>query len=423
MHTSPLPDNSLAPTLLRIFAARAAAELERQRAEAALRASEDQLRQAQKMEAVGRLAGGIAHDFNNLLMVMNWHSEMLLRKLDAGSPFRRHPLEIKQAGDRAAALTHQLLAFSRRQVLAPQVLDLNDCVTTVHTMLARLIGEHIQVAACLDPDLHKVRADRGQIEQVIMNLMVNARDAMPDGGLLTLRTGNMHVEALLFSSFAGIEPGDYVMLAVSDTGHGMSAETQAHIFEPFFTTKELGKGTGLGLASVYGIVRQSGGCIEVRSELGQGSTFTVYLPRTRLPVELNPGTAPPPPEDLAGRGETILLVEDDPAVRLLMREALQEAGYQVLEAANGLEALALAERHAGAIQLLLTDLVMPLMSGRELASRAARQQPGMKILYMSGYTDDMLTSNRPDDDLPILSKPVAPDLLLRRLRDLLDNRG
>lgn len=380
---------------------------------------EEQLRQAQKVEAVGRLAGGIAHDFNNLLMVMSGYSAALLRKLEPDNPLRRYPLEVKKAGERAAALTQQLLAFSRRQVLEPKVLDLNDTVTSLSEMLTRLIGEHIELVSLLDIGLGRVKADPGQIEQVIMNLVINGRDAMPKGGTLTIKTTNVEIDEALAPLLSDVQPGSYVMLTVSDTGHGMDEETQSHIFEPFFTTKDLGKGTGLGLASVYGIVKQSGGSISVQSEPGRGTTFTIYLPRV---AESTPILQKSEPAREPGRGsETILLVEDEEAVRTLIRESLEEAGYRVLEASHGTEALMLSAQHAGPIHLLLTDVVMPHVSGRELADLLVYARPGTKVLYMTGYTDDIvLQQGRLEPGMSVIHKPVPPEALLRKVREVLD---
>ena len=380
---------------------------------------EEQLRQAQKIEAVGRLAGGVAHDFNNLLNVITGYGQMLFRRLTDG-PEREKTRAILQAADRAAGLTRQLLAFSRKQVLEPKVLDLNAVVSGMDEMMRRLIGEDIELQAELAPDLGRTRADPGQLEQVLMNLVVNARDAMPRGGRVTLETSNAEMDDAYVRDHLGARPGRYVTLAVCDTGLGMDAETQKHIFEPFFTTKEKGKGTGLGLATVYGIVKQSEGYIWVDSAPGAGTTVRVYLPW----VEAEPVPEPKPPvapEEMATRGtETVLLVEDEDMVRRMTREVLEGAGYRVLEASSGFEALRVSAGHGGRLDLLLTDVVMPGMSGRELAERLAPVRPGMKVLYMSGHTDDAIFHHGVTQaGTGFLQKPFTPDALERRVRDLL----
>ena len=380
---------------------------------------EEQLRQAQKIEAVGRLAGGVAHDFNNLLNVITGYGQMLFRRLTDG-PEREKTRAILQAADRAAGLTRQLLAFSRKQVLEPKVLDLNAVVSGMDEMMRRLIGEDIELQAELAPDLGRTRADPGQLEQVLMNLVVNARDAMPRGGRVTLETSNAEMDDAYVRDHLGARPGRYVTLAVCDTGLGMDAETQKHIFEPFFTTKEKGKGTGLGLATVYGIVKQSEGYIWVDSAPGAGTTVRVYLPW----VEAEPVPEPKPPvapEQMPARGtETVLLVEDEDMVRRMTREVLEGAGYRVLEASSGFEALRVSAGHGGRLDLLLTDVVMPGMSGRELAERLAPVRPGMKVLYMSGHTDDAIFHHGVTQaGTGFLQKPFTPDALERRVRDLL----
>jgi two-component system, cell cycle sensor histidine kinase and response regulator CckA len=380
---------------------------------------EDQLRQSQKMEAVGRLAGGVAHDFNNLLTIISGYSELLIDTLTENDRARAQVEEIKKAGTRAATLTRQLLAFSRSQVLAPQVLDLNSVVTNVHKMLRRLIGEDIDLVTILGENLWSVRADPGQVEQVIVNLAVNARDAMPQGGKLTLETKNAVLDEAYARSHVTVVPGEYVMLAVSDTGIGMDVMTQAHIFEPFFTTKEKGKGTGLGLATVYGIVKQSGGYIWVYSEPGMGATFKIYLPRVETAVAAA-GAGKASPQSSQGH-ETVLLVEDEPALRAMVRNVLASKGYLVLEARHGEDALVVAEMHRGAIHLLLTDVVMPGMSGRELAEHLSGLHPTMKVLYMSGYTDDAIVHHGVlGSDMAFLQKPFTPESVARKVRDVLD---
>ena len=396
---------------------------ERKQAEEALRQSEEQLRQAQKMEAVGRLAGGVAHDFNNLLMVMRGYGELLLNQLDANDPLRRNAEEIQKAAERATALTQQLLAFSRKQVLQPKVLDLNAVVTEVEKMLRRLIGEDIELTAVLDLALGRVKADPGQIEQIILNLAVNARDAMPQGGRLTLKTANVTLDQAYVRQHLGATPGPYVLLAVSDTGVGMDAETRSHIFEPFFTTKGAGKGTGLGLSTVYGIVKQSGGTIWVESAPGRGTTFEIYLPLVEEATangELHPALPPPTP----GGTETILVVEDEMSVRKLAAEFLGSNGYRVLEAQDGAEALQVCEEHRAPIHLLLTDVVMPGMSGRELAVRLVGARPEMKVIYVSGYTDDAIVQHGVREEGTVfLQKPFSLDALARTVREALDSKG
>jgi two-component system cell cycle sensor histidine kinase/response regulator CckA len=393
---------------------------ERKRVEEELRQSEEQLRQSQKLEAVGQLAGGVAHDFNNLLTVITGYSDLTLRRLNPDDPLQRHVIEIKKAGERAASLTRQLLAFSRKQVLQPKVLELNAVVADMNKMLRRLIGEDIDLTTVLDPTLGQVKADPGQIEQVLMNLAVNARDAMPEGGKLTIETANVCLDAKYVGGHAVMQPGQYVMLAVSDTGCGMDAEIQEHIFEPFFTTKEQGHGTGLGLSTVYGIVKQSGGNIWVYSEVGRGTTFKVYLPRVDEKVEESkPGAA----HTEAPEGwETILLVEDEQMVRDLAARALREQGYSVVEAGNGEEALRIAgERGGKEIHLLLTDMIMPRMNGHELAERLTRSHPRMRVLFMSGYTNrGIVNRGMLNEGALFLPKPFTLEGLTHRVREVLD---
>jgi PAS domain S-box-containing protein len=380
---------------------------------------EMQLFQAQKMEAIGQLTGGIAHDFNNLLTIVNGYSEMLLQTLPASDPQRDNAVQIKEAGERAVLLTRQLLAFSRRQMLEPKVLELNAVVTNTEKMLTRMIGEDIQLVTALMPRLGRVKADPGQIEQVIVNLAVNARDAMPQGGKLTIETANVELDENFARRHVVVKPGQYVMLAASDTGCGMDAETQKRIFEPFFTTKEQGKGTGLGLATVYGIVKQSGGSIWVYSEVGRGTTFKVYLPRVEEePDAVLPGTVRAAP--LKGT-ETILLVEDDTPLRKLTLAILRHGGYDVLSAASREEALQLCGRHQGPIHLMLTDVVMPGRSVREFVEQLASTRPAMKVLHMSGYTDDTVVRHGVmEQSVAFLQKPFTTHSLLRKVREVLD---
>jgi PAS domain S-box-containing protein len=382
---------------------------------------EEQYRQAQKMEAVGRLSGGVAHDFNNLLVVINGYSELLLeRHLNADSPMRKFVEEIKKAGDRAAGLTQQLLAFSRKQVLQPEILNLNHVIANIEKMLRRLIGEDIEVVALAGMELGQVKADRGQIEQVIFNLGINARDAMPTGGTLVIETANVELDKAYARQHVDVSPGRYVMLAVTDTGIGMDAEVQAHIFEPFFTTKEPGKGTGLGLATVYGIIKQSGGTIQVSSKPGQGTSFKIYLPRVDEAITTaKPALANSKP---ASGAETVLLVEDEESVRSLARQVLELGGYTVLEASHSQEALQLSEQRQLPIDLLLTDVVMPGgMNGPQLAERLKPLYPEMKVLFMSGYTNDAISRYGVlSGGLHFLQKPFMPSVLLQKVREILD---
>jgi PAS domain S-box-containing protein len=380
---------------------------------------EEQFRQVQKMEAVGRLAGGIAHDFNNVLSVVLSYSDMILSGLAPEDPLHAEIAEIRTAGLRAADLTRQLLAFSRQQVVEPRVLSLGRTVAAMEKMLRRLLGADVSLTILTQPELWNIEADPGQIEQIVMNLAVNARDAMPQGGKLTIETSNVELDEEYARAHHGVKAGAYVMLAVSDTGVGMDAQTQARIFEPFFTTKETGKGTGLGLATVFGIVKQSLGHIWVYSEPGRGATFKVYFPRTGGAADVRPSERPAP-GTLPGN-ETILLVEDDPQLRSVARGILRRSGYVVLEASNGGEALLLCEQHGANIDLLLTDVVLPLMSGRELAERLAPLRPGMKVLFMSGYTDEaVLQHGVLRSGASYLQKPVTPASLTRKVREVLD---
>ena len=412
--------------LATVFASQAAIALENsrlyqktQRTFEELTQAQDQLAQARKMEAVGLLAGGVAHDFNNMLMVMLGRSDLLLRRLGPTEPMRRDLELIRSTGQRAADLTRQLLAFSRKQVLEPRVLNLNTVVGELAPMLERLIGENIELQAALATGLGEVRADRGQMEQVIMNLVVNARDAMPRGGRLTVETANLELDAAAVRGRVGMLPGQHVLLAITDTGVGMNEATRARIFEPFFTTKAFGEGTGLGLATVHGIVNQSGGTIWVYSEPGKGSTFKIYLPRV---AETTGEAAPADPTDATPRGsETILLVEDQGDVRDFARDVLETQGYTVLLAADGTAALEVARAHAGRIHLLLTDVVMPRMSGRELAERLGAARPDMAVLYMSGYPDRAVVDHGIlGPGATFLQKPVVTEALARKVREVMD---
>jgi PAS domain S-box-containing protein len=380
---------------------------------------EEQLRQAQKMEAVGMLAGGVAHDFNNLLTIITGYSQLVLNNLPS-TDSNRHSLEqIMKAGERAAALTRQLLAFSRRQVLQPKVLDLNNLVKSLTTMLQRLIGEDIELQLVLDSDLGRVSADPGQLEQVLMNLVVNARDAMPKGGTLSIETANIELDEHYTSRHLAAKPGPHVLLAVSDNGHGMDENTRARLFEPFFTTKTANKGTGLGLSTVFGIVKQSGGSVEVYSEPARGTSVKVYLPRVDQPVPADPEES----KKKASPGtETILLVEDDEMVRNLVRETLEREGYKLMDAADPIEARRIADTYRGDIQLMITDVVMPKVSGRELAQQLAGRRPSMKVLYMSGYTDNaIVNSGLLAREVAFLQKPFTPAALANKVREVLES--
>jgi PAS domain S-box-containing protein len=382
---------------------------------------ESQLRQAQKMEAVGQLAGGVAHDFNNLLTAIRGYSEFALNRIGDGQPELKKDIEeISKSADRASSLTRQLLAFSRKQLLQPRILQLNDVVSEVDKMLRRLIGEDIEVVTIFGRALGRVKADPGQIEQVLVNLVVNARDAMPEGGKLTIETSNVDVDREHAAALGGgLLPGRYVMLAVHDTGHGIDAETKARLFEPFFTTKEQGKGTGLGLATVYGIVKQSGGYVVVESEPGKGAAFKVFLNRLEAGVEEVDLVRID--EERPRGSETVLLVEDEDVVRNLVREILDGNGYTVLEARNGAEALELGRRYTSPIHLLVTDVVMPKMSGRELAERLVTIHRETRVLYMSGYTDGAIGQHGVlDPHTELLHKPFTFDALAQKVRKVLD---
>jgi two-component system, cell cycle sensor histidine kinase and response regulator CckA len=380
---------------------------------------ESQFLQAQKMEAVGRLAGGVAHDFNNLLSVIFGYSDLVNRELHQHDPLARYLAEIMKASDRASALTRQLLAFSRKTIMAPQIVTLNDQLPGIEKMLARLIGEDIEIKIVLEPDLGVVYADPGHIEQIIMNLVVNARDALPKGGKLTLETTNVYLGEDYARKHTYVTPGQYVMMAMTDNGQGMDAATQARVFEPFFTTKGVGRGTGLGLSTVYGLVKQNNGHIEVYSEVGHGTTFKVYLPRVQEAVATVP-TAKPIARDLHG-AETILVVEDEDMLRETICRGLNIYGYTVLAAQQGGEALLLCEQHPGPIHLLLTDVVMPQMNGRDLADRLTPLRPGIKVLYMSGYTENAIVHHGVlETNVSFIPKPFRVKKLMEKIRGILD---
>ncbi len=383
---------------------------------------EEQFLQSQKMEAIGRLAGGVAHDFNNTLTAIIGYSQLVQAQLDDASPLRHDVEEIEKAGHRAAGLTAQLLAFSRKQVLQPKVLDLNEVISDVDKMLRRLIGEDIDLVTIARPDLGRVKADPGQLEQILLNLAVNSRDAMPRGGKLTIETANIELDEIYASSHADVVPGPYVMLAVSDTGHGLDAETQSHIFEPFFTTKVQGKGTGLGLSTVFGIAKQSGGHVWVYSEPGHGAAFKVYFPRVDEPADT--AAAPTKSAESLYGSENILVVEDDEAVRDVSRLALEKYGYTVLEAERGTQALEAFGPLATAIDLVVTDVIMAGMSGPGLVVRLKKLHPDVKVLYVSGYTEEATIHHGVlTEGIAFLQKPFTPDGLVRKVRQLLDQNG
>jgi signal transduction histidine kinase/ActR/RegA family two-component response regulator len=392
---------------------------ERKRAEEALRQSEKQFLQSQKMEAVGRLAGGIAHDFNNLLTVIVGYSQVLSTELGPQHPLRGKVDETLKAGERAATLIRQLLTFSRKQYLDPKVLSLNTAVTSLESLLRRLISEDIQLVSTLDPTNGRLRADQAQLEQVLVNLVVNARDAMPKGGTLTIETAQVELTRSPVYHLNPLPPGPYVRLSVSDTGCGMDRQTQSHIFEPFFTTKGEGKGSGLGLSTVFGIVTQCGGAIDVTSRVSHGTRFDLYFPSVESDILT---TAPTQPLGQSQRGtETILLVEDEPSVRTLVRDELRKLGYWVIEAKNGVEACLLATQQAGSVQLLLTDVVMPGMGGRELAQHLSVIKPDLRTLFISGYMDDVgIMAGQEEGMSSFLQKPFTPEVLARAVRTLLD---
>jgi nitrogen-specific signal transduction histidine kinase/CheY-like chemotaxis protein len=379
---------------------------------------EEQFQRAQKMEAVGRLAGGVAHDFNNLLTVILGFCELLLADRDPADPRQADIAEIQKAGTRAAGLTRQLLAFSRKQIIEPTLLDLNVVVADMRSMLGRLIGEDVKVVLGLGPELVSVKADRGQVEQVVMNLAVNARDAMPKGGTLTIETANVELDEHYAETHLAVKPGAYVALTVTDTGTGMTPEVQSRLFEPFFTTKEVGKGTGLGMATVYGIVTASGGSVGVYSEVGKGTSFKVYFPPAQAAEDVV--VAPPPVNRRRAEGQTVLLVEDADGVRELTRRLLQRLGYTVLVAANADEALRLFEQHPS-IDLLLTDVVMPGASGPELTKRLVEERRALRVIYMSGYTEEAIVQHgvlKPG--IAFLHKPFTSETLGQKIREVLE---
>ncbi|MEY2494388.1 MAG: two-component system, cell cycle sensor histidine kinase and response regulator CckA [Verrucomicrobiota bacterium] len=396
---------------------------ERRVTEEALRKSEEELRHSQKMEAVGRLAGGVAHDFNNLLTAIIGYAELISTRTSSNALAKQNADLIRKAGEQAAALTRQLLAFSRKQILQPKVIDLNALVVEMEKLLRRVIGERFDLQSRPDAKMGRVKADPSQIEQVVLNLGVNARDAMPTGGKLIIQTSNARLDRATAQQIgASLEPGNYVVLSVIDTGAGMDEETKSHIFEPFFTTKGPGKGTGLGLATVYGIVRQTGGGISVESEPGKGSTFRIYLPQVTAPVDLTKTMAAP--VDKSKNFETVLVVEDEEIVRELVCEVLQEQGYNILCARDGVDALKLAENFDGTIHLLVTDVIMPNMNGQELAAQLSTLRPDMKVLYVSGYSDNDIGDHGVlDPRFELLQKPFTPQTLARKIRDVIHERN
>jgi two-component system, cell cycle sensor histidine kinase and response regulator CckA len=388
-------------------------------AEMALSKVEERLRLSQRLEAIGRLAGGVAHDFNNVVTVIAGYAEFMSRRLAPGDPTRKDLQQILRAGERAAALTHQLLAFSRRQVLKPEVVDLNSVIDEMQAMLGRLIGEQIALEVKPQPELAPVLADPGQIEQVLMNLAVNARDAMLDGGKIKIRTADVVLDEAFARNHAPTQPGPYVLLEVQDTGCGMDHETLSHIFEPFYTTKEEGKGTGLGLATVYGIVKQSNGYIWVESEIGRGTTFRIYLP----PADGSSSVQhPKSPKSAAGGRETVLVVEDDPMVRDITVQVLKYKGYRVLEAKDAEDGWKLCDEHSGRISLLITDVMMPQMNGKELAAILTKARPELRVLFVSGYTDEAISRfGVLNEGTHFLRKPYTPTTLLTKVREILDS--
>jgi signal transduction histidine kinase/DNA-binding response OmpR family regulator len=412
-HLNPLDDNLM--QMMGAVAIQLGQFFERERLE-------QQVLQSQKMEAIGRLAGGIAHDFNNLLTSIVGYAHLIEKRLTADDPSHRNVVQIQKTGQRAAALIQQLLAFSRRQILKPEILILNDVFSNLDAMLGRLFPDNIKVEFALDPAIEPVFADQTQLEQVIVNLAVNARDAMPSGGVLRFETANVSIEEYQ-ARIIGVTPGTYVRLTVNDTGHGMDEGVQRHLFEPFFTTKEKGKGTGLGLATVYGIIMQSGGQIQVKSAPNEGATFNIYLPVSRDYETDSPdaGHIPAVEETEHNGSETVLLVEDEEDLRDIMREIIAQAGYTVLEASNGADALATFQRYGDTVHLVVTDIVMPVMNGDELIERVIRNHPRTRVVFMTGYADDMLIQrNVYETGIPILEKPFTPNQLLHIIREELD---
>jgi PAS domain S-box-containing protein len=417
LHAAPIDEPDLARTILHVLAPRVTAELERTLAERALRESEEQLRQSQKLHAIGQLAGGVAHDFNNLLTVIMGYADAILADVESSHPLFDAARHIHDAGERATLLTRQLLHFGRKAILEPRPLDLNTVIQNTETMLRRLIGEDVIVASVLAPSVSLARIDRGQIEQVIVNLCLNARDAMPQGGRITIETRNMSFDEHYCRTHPAYKPGQFVELSVGDSGTGMTPEVMSHLFEPFFTTKGPGKGTGLGLATVYGIVQQAGGFITVDSRPGTGSMFNVFVPSipTEEPRTTVERLAPPP----RGR-ETVLLVEDEHGVRRLARLSLERHGYTVLEASSGREAIELSQTYEGDIEVLLTDVVMPELNGREVSERLRVHRPDLKVLYMSGYNDDAVVRHGVvDSPVAFLQKPFDARTLATKVRDVL----
>jgi signal transduction histidine kinase/CheY-like chemotaxis protein len=407
-----LPEKSLMISTVWDVTDRKRAEVEKEKLQA-------QLQQAMKMDAVGRLAGGVAHDFNNLLTVITGYSELLLQKIGKESPIHGQVEEIKRAGERAASLTQQLLAFSRKQIIEPKVVRLDQLVAEMHKMLGRLIGENIELQAVTGKSLGSVKVDPGQFQQILMNLAVNARDSMPDGGKIVIETANVELDEGYCDLHPYVKPGRFVMLAVSDTGQGMSEEVKVRIFEPFFTTKEKGSGTGLGLATAYGAVHQAGGSIEVYSEVGIGTTFKIYLPRVE--EEAAKPVNDDRPTDLPGGTETVLIVEDEGTLRNLCVQILEQLGYRVLQARNGTEAIAVAQGYGERIDLLLTDVVMPGMNGADLATQLVLHHREMKVLFTSGYTEDVISHHGVlAEGVSFIGKPYTPSALARKVREVID---